>query len=206
MSTAAPDVRGTVFDEETSHVSRIYAEALLNVAAKSNEIEAVVTELEEIEDDILKPHPKFAELLASGTVTADEKNRILTDTFEGRALPTVLRFLKVLNHHGRLGLIAPVAQQARSLWDAKQNRRPVLVKSAVALDDDQKASIVTRIATMIGATPIPRFEVQSSLIGGLVIQDGDNLYDGSIKTKLDHMKRLLIEGKGREITTPILVD
>ena len=63
-----------------------------------------------------------------------------------------------------------------------------------------------RVAAMIGATPIPRYEVVPSLIGGLVIQDGDNLYDASIKTKLDRMKRVLIEGKGRDITTPILVD
>ncbi len=206
MSTAAPDVAGTVFDEQTTDIAKTYAQALINAADKTGEVEAVVSELEELDDDILKTHPRFAELLASPYVPPQEKDRILSEAFDGRAMPTVVRFLKVLNNHGRLSLIAPIAQQARALWDSKQNRRPVLIKSAVALDEGQKSSIRDKVAAMIGATPIPRYEVVPSLIGGLVIQDGDNLYDASIKTKLDRMKRVLIEGKGRDITTPILVD
>jgi F-type H+-transporting ATPase subunit delta len=207
MSVAEPDVAGTVFDEETTHIARIYAEALLNVAAKTDDVESVVAELEEIEADVLRPNPQFAAVLDSFSVPTTDKDRILTDVFEGRATPSVVRFLKILNQHGRLGMLVPVIQEARALWDQKLNRRPVLVKSAVALDDGQKTLLHDKIAAMIHATPVARYEVDPSLIGGLVIQDGDNLYDASIKTKLATMRKRLIEGKMRELSShPVLVD
>ena len=199
MSDHTPDVAGTIFDEESVQIARTYAEAIVNVAAKTGEVEAIVGELEEIEDDILRPHPQFAALLASPSVPAPEKDRILAQLFEGRAQPNVIRLLSVLNAHGRLGLIAPVAREARALWDKRQNRRPVTVKTATELDEGQKAALGDRVAAMIGATPMLRYTVDPSLIGGLVVQDGDDLYDASIKTKLERMRRSLIEGKAREM-------
>ena len=138
MSQPAPDVAATVFDDEVAQVARNYAEALLNAASKAGEVESVVGELEEIEDDVLRSNPQFASLFASPSIPAPDKDRFLTEAFEGRALPTVVRFLKVLNAHGRLGLIGPIAREARVLWDRKQNRRPVDVRSAVELDEGQK--------------------------------------------------------------------
>jgi F-type H+-transporting ATPase subunit delta len=199
MSRTEPDVAGTVYDEEVAHVARAYAEALVNAAARTDEVEAVVAELEEIEEDVLRSHPKFADVLASPSVPEPEKERILSDAFEGRALPTVVRFLKVLNRHGRLGLIAPVARESRILWDRKQNRRPVSVKSAVELDDGQRVRLGEKIGGMIGATPILKYEVDPSLIGGLVIQVGDDVYDASIKTRLDQMRRKLFTGNLRSL-------
>lgn len=198
MTTAAPDVSGTVLDDHAMQAARSYAEALVNAAAKTGEVEAVVGELEEFEDDVLRANPRFAEMLASTTVPAEAKDRILNEAFDGRALPTVLRLLRVLNRHGRLGLIAPVAREARALWDKRQNRRPVSVKSAVDLDEGQKAAIRDKVATMIGATPILAFEVDPALIGGLIIQVGDDLYDASVRTKLDRLRRSLISGNGRK--------
>src|SRR4051794_29562325 len=99
MSRTEPDVSGTVYDEEVAHVARAYAEALVNAASKTGEVDSVIGELEEIEDDVLKPHPRFAALLASPSVAVAEKDRIIGDAFEGRALPTVVRFLRVLNDH-----------------------------------------------------------------------------------------------------------
>ncbi len=190
MSTAAPDVAGTVYDERTAHVARSYAEALINAAAKADEVDAVVGELEEIEADVLRPHPKFAEILASPSVPSHEKDRILSEAFDGRAMPTVSRFLKVLNAHGRLGLIAPVAREARALWDKRQNRKPVAIRSARELDEGQKEALRGKVAAMIGATPILSFRVDPSLIGGLVVQVGDDVYDASIKTRLERLRAI----------------
>lgn len=202
MSTAAPDVAGTVFDDDAIQVARSYAEAIVNVAAKAGEVEAVVGELEEIDDDLLKSNPRFAEFIASSTIPPEAKGRILDEALGGRAMPTVLRFLHVLNRHGRLGLLAPVAREARALWDKKQNRRPVAVRSAVELDEGQKAALRDKVAAMIGATPILSYRVDPSLIGGLVIQVGDDLYDASIKTKLEQMRRRLVAGRARGAAEP----
>jgi F-type H+-transporting ATPase subunit delta len=199
MSNAEASTVATVFDDEHPEVSRSYAEALINAAGAGGEVDTVIGELQEIVADVLRPHPKFAALLANPFFSGQEKDRILTETFEGRANPTVVRFLRVLNRHGRLGALEAIARAAREVWDRRQNRVPVVVRAAVPLDEGQQASLRDRLARMLGATPILRLEVDPALIGGLVVQVGDGVYDASIRNRLELLRQRLIEGKTHEI-------
>jgi F-type H+-transporting ATPase subunit delta len=195
----APDVAGTVFEDDQPEVSRSYAEALLGAAKHADQIESVLDELDELVADVLSPYPQFAAILASEALPAAEKDRILTSTLENRASPLVLRFLRVLNRHGRLGLIAPIARMARELMDRQQNRRRVLVRSAVPLTEDQRNALVERLGRMLAATPVPTYQIDPALIGGLVIQIGDDVYDASVRNRLGQLRNRLIEGKTHEI-------
>src|SRR5262245_15762901 len=112
----AADVRGTVFEDDQPEISRSYAEALLAAARDEGDVGAVLDELDELVADVIQGQPQLAALLAAPWIPAAEKDRIVTAAFEGRALPLVVRFLRVLNRHGRLGLIAPIAAQARAIW------------------------------------------------------------------------------------------
>ena len=78
---------------------------MIDAAEKEGGVEPLLEELAEIERDVFKPFPRFAELLASARVSPAEKDRILLDVFDNRASSLVLRFLRVLNRHERLGLL-----------------------------------------------------------------------------------------------------
>ncbi len=199
MTTEAtsPDVSKTVFDESAVELSRSYADALLNAAKE--EMGAVLDDLDAIVVDVLQGHPRFAEILDSTSVSSLEKDRIIVQVFEGRTLATVVNFLRVLNRHGRLGLLTLVAQQARTAFDRKSGRRAVTVRSAVPLDDAQRASLQERLTNLIGATPQLKLEVDPSLIAGLVVQVGDDVYDASVRTQLHRLRDRLIERKSHEI-------
>jgi F-type H+-transporting ATPase subunit delta len=189
---------GTVLDE-TPEVTRSYAEAIVNAAAKDGSVDDVLDELDAIIGDVILKNRKFAALLETPLVSAAEKDRVLQKTFEGRALPIVVRFLRVLNRHGRLGSLRPIARAAREIWDRRENRRSVTVRSATALDDAQQAALRDRLARALGATPVVRLEVDPSLIGGLVVQVGDDVYDASLRNRLEQLRQRLIEGKTHEI-------
>jgi F-type H+-transporting ATPase subunit delta len=195
--TADGFIPETVLDEVAPELTRNYAEALLN--ASGDEANAVLDDLEAIESDVLRVQPRFAAILGSPSVSVLEKDRILTDTFEGRALPTVVKFLRVLNRHGRLSLLGSVIRQARATLDRRQNRKPVTVRSAVPLDEGQVAAVVEKLAKMVHATPVITLEVDPSLIGGLVVQVGDDVYDASVRTRLERLRGRLIERKTHEI-------
>ncbi|MBV8605985.1 MAG: ATP synthase F1 subunit delta [Singulisphaera sp.] len=200
MSAAnGPDVRGTVFDDEAPEVTRSYAEALLGAAEKEGQVEAVLDELDELVRDVLRAHPRFAALLASPALAATGKDRIVVETLEGRALPVVVRFLRVLNRHGRLGSLAAIVRAARATWDRRQNRRPVTVRSAVPLDEGQRAALHDRLGRMLGATPVMNVVVAPELIGGLVIQVGDHVYDASVRNRLAQLRDRLIASRLQEI-------
>jgi F-type H+-transporting ATPase subunit delta len=183
----------------TREIARRYAEALINAAQQEGPVEPVLEEFAEIDRDVLQAHPRFAEILASGRVAVSEKDRILLELFDNRASSLVLRFLRVLNRHERLGLLRQVIREARAIWDQRNHRIPVRVQSAVELDDNQLNALRDRLGRMTGATPILNVSTDPSLIGGLVVQIGDLRYDASVKNRLVQLRQRLIEGKTHEI-------
>jgi F-type H+-transporting ATPase subunit delta len=200
MSSAAPDVTGTVLEDESPEVTRSYAEALINAAAADGQVDAVLDELDAILADVFSPSPSFAALLSSPSIRPEKKDQILTEAFEGRTHPMVVRFLRVLNRHGRLGLLAPIVRRARATWDQRQNRQPVTVRSAVPLDDAEQDALRHKLGRLLGgATPVLRLEVDPALIGGLIVQVGDDVYDASIRNRLAQLRDRLAQGWTRDI-------
>lgn len=184
---------------DDAEVVHHYAEALVRAADAENQAEPAIEELEAISAEVLAGFPRFQQLLASSQVPAAEKDRILVEVFGERVSGVVLRFLRVLNRHGRLALLAPLAHETRRIWDRRHKRVPVFVRSAVALDPGQEEALRQRVAELIAATPIMRITTDPSLIGGLIVQVGDQVCDASLKNRLEQLRQRLIEGKTHEI-------
>jgi F-type H+-transporting ATPase subunit delta len=185
--------------EDSSEVARRYAEALIRAAENEGAVDQVLDELVELERDVLKPNPRFAQILASSRVSAPQKDRILVNLLENRASSLLLRFLRVLNRHERLAYLGAVAQAARAVWDKRHARVPVQVRSAFPLDEGQLQALRARLARLTGATPILHVSTDPDLIAGLVVQVGDLRYDASAKSRLAQLRQRLIEGKTHEI-------
>jgi F-type H+-transporting ATPase subunit delta len=69
----------------------------------------------------------------------------------------------------------------------------------MALDDAQRSALADRLAKMLAATPLLSYQVDPTLIGGLVVQVGDDVYDASVRRRLQQLRNRLIEGKKYEI-------
>jgi F-type H+-transporting ATPase subunit delta len=180
-------------------VVRHYAEALVDAAVAENQAEAALEDLEGIDHEVLRAHPKFRQILGSSQVSGTEKDRMLVELFGDRVSSVVVRFLRVLNRHGRLGLLSSLAREARQIWDKRHKRVPVFVRTAIPLDQGQEQALRERVAGMIGATPIMEISTDSSLIGGLIVQVGDQVCDASVRNRLEKLRQRLIEGKTHEI-------
>jgi F-type H+-transporting ATPase subunit delta len=180
-------------------IARRYALALIDAAAPTGDADSVLQELEEIQRDVLQAFPRFAQVLASSQVSTAHKDQILVELFEKRASSLVLRFLRVLNRHERPGLLDLVIREARSIWEKRNKRIPVQVRSAVPMGETQLKTLRDRLAGLTGATPILQVSIDPDLIAGLVIQVGDQRYDLSVKSRLAQLRQRLIEGKTHEI-------
>jgi F-type H+-transporting ATPase subunit delta len=196
---SGPPVATRAFDERLSDLARTYAEALVGAAEKEGPVDEVLDELEAIRAFVIGKYPTFALMMTSPVRSTKDKDRIIVQAFEGHALPISVRFLRVLNRHGRLDLIGRVLIEGRAVWDKKQNRCPVTVRSAVPLSDAQLDALRERLRQQLNATPVLHPEVDPALIGGLVVQVGDHVYDGSVRNRLEQLRNRLTEGKSHEI-------
>jgi F-type H+-transporting ATPase subunit delta len=178
---------------------RHYAEALVNAATGEGQPEASLDDLSAIEDEVLKKFPRLRQLLASDRVSPARKDQLLVEVFGDRVSNLVLRFLRVLNRHGRLGLLTAVSREARQIWDRRHKRVPVYVRVAVPLDQEQEMALREQVAAMISANPVLHVTTDPSLIGGLIVQVGDQVCDASLRNHLEQLRKRLIEGKTHEI-------
>ncbi len=187
------------YDDTVVAVARRYAEALIDAADKEKQADGALEELTEVETDVFARFPQFAAMISTERVAVGERDRILAEVFGGRASDLVLRFLRVLNRHGRLGLLRPILAEARTLWDRRNRRIPVSIRSAVPMGDEQIQALRDRLSGLVAGTPILNISTDPSLIGGLVVQVGDQMYDASVKSRLAQLRHRLIQGKTHEI-------
>ena len=71
----------------------------------------------------------------------------------------------------------------------------VRVSSAVLLTEEEETALRDQMKARFGEDLSFRFEVNSSLLGGVVIWVGDKVIDGSVKGKLEALKQTLSPGR-----------
>ncbi|SFJ53455.1 ATP synthase F1 subunit delta [Planctomicrobium piriforme] len=185
-------------DPSSQAVARVYALAYLNAAQAAGE-QQPLDELTSFQDDVLSAHPQLAYMLTTEMLTNDQKLGILQRTVQNFASPMFANFLKVLAEHDRLSLFSQILREAWIEYERRAGKKRIQVKSAVPLNDEQLSSIKNRIQSALNLEPVLIPVVDPELIGGLVIQVGDTVYDGSLKTRLKNLRQRLQKGYLYEI-------
>jgi F-type H+-transporting ATPase subunit delta len=183
----------TVLDAGSRRVARVYAEALLDAAQQHGQAAQVLEEFASLFDDVLRADPDFEAFLASGAISRKTKAQVIHHVFDGKASDDFRNFLLVLNDHQRLDLLRGIHEAVKELYDERAGRMRVQVTSAVPLPDDQRERLLHELREKYHKEPVLTTEIDPALLGGIVIRVGDWLYDASVRTRLDTIRRQLIE-------------
>ncbi len=182
-----------------AQVARVYAEALLNVAIKQHKADEMLEELDSLVHDVFTAQPLLERFLASRAIKRHEKEETIRAAFEKKADPTFVNFLLVLNRHDRLDLPRAIWRSYRDLNDLRAKRLRVKVRSAVPLPEDKRATLKSELHDYFGLEPILEERVMPELLGGMIVQIGDRVLDGSVQTKLERMRNQLLVSSTYEI-------
>ena len=186
-------------DVGVQHVATVYAEAILGAAETAGQTEALLAEMDSLVADVLDRYPALEHLLGSGLVSHEEKVGILDRVFGAAASPLLLNSLKVISRHGRLDCLRAVQGRLHELYDRMRGRVPVLLSTAAPVDDALAARVTESLRQLLGAQPVLRRAVDPDLIGGAVVRVGDTVYDGSVATQLENVRKHMIDRSVHEI-------
>ena len=165
-----------------------YAQAIFDLALENNEVEqwgqdlAVVSEAFQDSD--------FAALMKHADMSAADK-RAATGSVLAGVNTMVRNLVDLLVSKGSVDSIADVYTSYTELLDQHLGRQRVEVTTAIALDEAEASRITNFVSELVRREVVLTTKVDESILGGLVIQIGDRLLDGSTKARLDGLKNRL---------------
>lgn len=76
----------------------------------------------------------------------------------------------------------------RNLLRAELKKSHIIIESAEKLDEETKTSVEKEMKVRHGNELTFEYKVNSALLGGIRIQKGDDVWDGSLKSRLDRLE------------------
>lgn len=173
-----------------STVAQRYAGALFELAAAQGKLEAVDADLARIADE-LGGHGDLAMFLDSPIVATADRKDVVKRLFEGQLDQLTFNTLCLMLDNQRGGHLKALAAVFRDRYNRHRKRVQVRVTSAMPLDAEEQRSISRALAKATQREIEMEVAVEGDLIGGLVVQIGDQVIDSSIRGQLEALARTL---------------
>ncbi len=132
----------------------------------------------------------FNALLKHAGVSAGDKQGAV-ETVLGGVNPMVRNMVNLLVARGLVDTIPDACEEYAKLLDRQEGRQRVEVTTAVPLEPLEIERVTDFISGLIGREVSVTARVDAEVLGGLVIQIGDRLLDGSARARLDGLRERL---------------
>ena len=157
------------------------------LAAAEKDVPEVVRIIEGDED--------LKSFLSHPAIGKPEKKGVLDKLFEGKVSDAVFDFLNLLVDKKREEYLPIINEEFGRLLLEYQGRRTCKVSTAFELSDGIRKLIVDGLSKSTGKKIELEEIVDPSLIGGIKVQIGDKVFDGSLKSGLENMREALLSAK-----------
>jgi ATP synthase F1 delta subunit len=180
-----PASRGAILER-----IRGYAERLLYELESRADIDVVEDELFQIAR-VLESSRELREVLSDGGLTYWGRAAIIDDLFASAVRATTVRLVRYVLRAGRLRDLVGAIDWLVELAAEERGRRIADVRSAVPLDDDERARVGAVLARLTDRNVEIRGIIDPSVIGGIRVNVGDLIIDGTVRLRVERLRDLL---------------
>ena len=181
-------------------VARRYSAALFALAKEAGSVDRCVGELDAFVAALSKD-ADIRDFFLSPVVDRTQKTALLSDAFASRLSELTFNFLVLLVRKRRENLVEVIARQLHELLDQDAGRAVATIATPTPMDPAQLASVARRLSGVYRRPIIPQARVDGDLLGGMVVQIGDNYVDASVAGKLEEVRRHLLATLDTATTT-----
>jgi F-type H+-transporting ATPase subunit delta len=172
-------------------IARRYAKALFDLAVEADKVEAWAESLVALQKAV-EDSPELHALLASPVYTREQRQGLALQLAAALGLePAPTSLLGLLAERNRLGYLGGIADVFGRLADEKLGRVRARVTSAVPLAEGEVEALSARLAAAARAQVMVERVVDPALLGGVVAQVGSFVYDGSLRSQLEDLRKNL---------------
>jgi len=134
--------------------------------------------------------PETAAILENTRVPFNLKRQLIEDRLKG-ADPMAVNLALLLTQRGLPGIGGQVLAAYQDLLNERQGVATAQVTTAVPIDDGEKQHIASYLSGLTGKKVTVEAHVDPAVVGGVIARVGDTLFDGTIRRRLEQLKRTL---------------
>jgi len=171
-----------------------YATALFELAKEKNILEAVEKDFPQVAQIVGTNHDLFR-FLTHPAISNDEKKAMLSGILEGKIDDTLYDAICLAVDKGREAYIPMMWEEYRKLLMEHRKQAKAVVNTPYELSAELKKELTERLSKALGKSVILEEKVEKELIGGIKVQIGDRVYDGSIVSRLGQLRDAMLSAR-----------
>jgi F-type H+-transporting ATPase subunit delta len=164
-----------------------YARALFEIARAEENVEQVATELTQAKS-AFESSDALRTTLGDSFIPAEKRQAIVEDLLGGKASVTATQIVSMIVGAGRVSELPAIVDAFAKRAAHSASKEVAVVRTAIALTDDQKSRIAAALTKKAGTQIAPQFVVDSSVVGGVVATVGDDVIDVSVRKSIEDLK------------------
>ncbi|MDD3013406.1 MAG: F0F1 ATP synthase subunit delta [Candidatus Gastranaerophilales bacterium] len=174
-----------------STIADRYANALIELGEKCEQLDIYNTDLGLILATFAS-HKDLNRFLEHPTIPIGDKKEIIENIFKGAVSPNILNTLKLLLDRNRIFIFPSIVYHYTEILNKKRNIAIAEVFTAIEIDEEIKIRVKNQLEKLFNKTINLEHKIQPDIIAGMVVKVGDRVIDGSIKARLENMKKQMI--------------
>ena len=170
-----------------------YAKSLLDLAVEQNKVERVLDDIQAFKEAV--KNRDFYLMLKSPIINAAKKTQVTKQIFGDKFDELTMAFVNILFTKGREAYLPEISQEFIDQYKKLRHISTVRVTSASPLSEDALAALRKKLEESPETDEKVEIitKVDPELIGGLVIEFADKVYDASVAHKLDQLKKDFVD-------------
>ena len=171
-------------------VAKRYGKALFELAVESQQADDVYDELLKVRK-IFEEVPELGDLLSDVRLDLHEKRKVMDNLVKGFT-GIVHDALEIIYQYERMYDMLLIIDEFERRYDDYSSIILGNVTTAVPLTKEQKAVLSRKVADQFGYQTAKLTEkIDPSILGGVVIEANHYIIDGSIKNRLEYLRKEL---------------
>lgn len=177
---------------DQSAITVRYAKAFFSSAKEKKILNKLKADIQLVQE-VCHQSNEFILLLESPVVKTSKKSSIIKSIFQGKIEKLTLNFLLLITHNKREVHIPGICRNFLDLTRKDQNIKSAVLTTATGINIKTLQKIESLLGKELNATVELSTQIDSDILGGMVLRLDDKQYDASVATQLKNVKQSLLE-------------
>jgi len=170
-----------------------YAKALVDLAVETNQLDVVKKDVDYLRAN---RNEEFNAVMASPVIRGNKKSKIFSAVYHGRVSPLTESFFDLVFNKGRAFVIRDIGDAFDRQYNDIKGIVNATITTAVPINEELHHDIYRRVAALprfVGKTVSLEVKTDPRIIGGFILETGDNKFDASIRHDLHFIKQEFLQ-------------